>query len=206
MPTAKVVIATNNKNKTKEILGILSDITIKFLTLKDINFKGEIIETGKTFKENAVIKAKKIANFSKLATLAEDSGLVVDALGGSPGIYSARYQHGSDLDRINKVLRELKKTKSSDRTARFITVAVLYDPKSDKLWTFEGQTEGSITEKPKGSKGFGYDPIFYSFELQKTFGQATADEKNSVSHRAVAFKKCLPILKLFTASAHTNGD
>ena len=184
-----VIIATSNKGKLIEIKEILKGIPFQIKSLPELDFKIEIDETGKTFKENALIKAKTVGEKTNLLTLGEDSGLEVDYLYGKPGIYSARYIPGTDQDRVNKVLEELKRVPREKRTARFICVAALYDPRTQKTEFFEGVSTGVITQKPAGENGFGYDPIFYNLDLKKTNGEASLEEKNLVSHRARALKK-----------------
>lgn len=183
-----IVLASNNKNKIKEFKEIFSDYNI--LSLNDIGFNDEIEETGETFLENAVIKAKTIHLFLKeknfvYDVVSDDSGLCVEALNGAPGVYSARYAggHGNDDENIKKLLKELED--KDNRKAYFICSIVLY--KSDgKYYDVEGKTCGTITNKKIGDDSFGYDPVFLSDDLGKTFGQATADEKNKVSHRGRA--------------------
>jgi len=220
-----LIIATRNKGKINEIKQGLSDICFEIKSLNDIKLDMEVEETGKSFKENAIIKAKVIGERTGLLTLADDSGLEVDALGGRPGIFSSRYADGTDLDRINKLLRELKGIAKEKRGARFKAVVALYIPasvmpndregslglselasardssispstggfarndNSYRIVTFEGVSEGYITENPIGTNGFGYDPIFFNLDLGKTNAQVTLSEKNRVSHRAKALFK-----------------
>lgn len=185
----KLIIATRNKGKIKEIREILKDIPVDLVSLDDAGLKKDIPETGKTFEENAILKAKTVGEKTKILTLAEDSGLEVDALNGKPGIYSARYIEGTDKDRYKKVLEELKDVPKERRTARFKAIVALFYPKTKKIDIFEGVSEGYIAEGPKGTNGFGYDPIFYNKELGKTFAEASLKEKNRVSHRAQALQK-----------------
>lgn len=191
----QLLIATKNKGKIKEIKEILSGLPFEFKSLDDVDFKEEIKETGKNFEENACIKAKSVGKKTGLLTLAEDSGLEIDALGGKPGVYSARYCQGSDLDRINKILGEFRGIPEEKKTARFVSVVAIYDPVSKKTYIFEGVSKGGITEKPIGKDGFGYDPIFYNFDLKKTNAQASLEEKNKVSHRGRAIRKAKLILE-----------
>jgi len=185
----QLIIATNNYGKIKEIKQILKDIPFKLKTLKEIGNQSEVEETGKSFEENAILKAKIVGDKTQILTLSEDSGLEVDYLSGKPGIYSARYTEGTDLDRINKVLNELKNIPREKRTARFRSIIAIYNPVTKKIQTFEGLAQGYITNQPLGDNGFGYDPIFFSSDLKKTFGQAIDGEKNEVSHRAKALEK-----------------
>lgn len=190
-----IVIATNNQNKLKEFKKILDNYNI--ITLKDIEYFNEIEETGQTFEENALIKAETIHNYLKQKNLeyiviAEDSGLCVDSLNGAPGVYSARYAggHGNDQANRDKLQKELE---GKERKAYFICTIALYYP-SGEYKTFDGKTFGEISKKELGSKEFGYDCIFYSHDLNKTFGEASQEEKNKVSHRARAIEKLLEIL------------
>ena len=191
----QLLIATRNKGKIKEIKYILKDIPFAIKTLDDIDFADEVEETGKSFKENAILKAKTVGDKIHLLTLAEDSGLEIDILGGKPGIYSARFVKGSDVDRIHALLKELTGIPKEKRTAQFKAVIALYNPMSKKPYTFEGISEGYITEKTRGENGFGYDPIFFNLDLGKTNGEATEEEKNKVSHRARALARCKAVLE-----------
>ena len=184
-----LIIATTNKGKLIEIKEILKGIPYEIKSSAEFGFNSDIPETGMTFKENSQIKAEFVGKKTGILTLAEDSGLEVDYLGGRPGIYSARYLPGSDDDRLKKVLSELKGVPKEKRNACFICVAALFDPNKNKTYFFEGDSRGYITEKPYGKNGFGYDPIFYNLELKKTNAQASSAEKNRVSHRARALIK-----------------
>lgn len=190
-----IVIATNNQNKLKEFKKILDNYNI--ISLKDIEYLNEIEETGQTFEENALIKAETIHNYLKQKNLeyiviAEDSGLCVDSLNRAPGVYSARYAggHGNDQANRDKLQKELE---GKERKAYFICTIALYYP-SGEYKTFDGKTFGEIAKEELGSKEFGYDCIFYSHDLNKTFGEASQEEKNKVSHRARAIEKLLEIL------------
>lgn len=185
-----IVVASNNLHKIKEIKEILTQYNI--LSLEDIGFKDEIEENGKTFKENALIKAQTIHKYLKESgkeylVLADDSGLCVDALDGAPGVYSARYAgtHGDEQANRDKLLKKLE---GKERTAYFnCTIAIVYP--NGEYQIYEGKTYGKITTEEIGKKDFGYDCLFYSDDLNKTFGEATEEEKNSVSHRARALEK-----------------
>ena len=187
-----IVLASNNKHKLKEFKEILKNYNV--LSLNDIEFYNEIEENGTSFEENALIKAKTIHKFLKgkdleYIVIADDSGLCVDSLNGEPGIYSARYagEHGNDEDNRRKLLKELE---GKDRNAYFVCMIVVYYS-NNKYKTFEGRTYGKITTEEIGKKDFGYDCIFYSDDLNKTFGEATEEEKNRVSHRGRAIEKML---------------
>jgi XTP/dITP diphosphohydrolase len=148
-----------------------------------------------TFEGNAIVKAMTLAKNTGLMVLAEDSGLEVDALGGRPGVYSARYALGSDQDRCRKLLDELTEVPDDKLQAQFRCVIAIYDPATDKVRTCEGVYRGRIVREQRGSGGFGYDPIFYNEELGKTNAEMTIEEKNSVSHRGIALRKARKILE-----------
>jgi XTP/dITP diphosphohydrolase len=188
-----LLIASTNQGKVKEIQAYLKGLPYSTISLSDLSAIPEVVESGNTFDENALLKAKTIAQKTGYLTLSDDSGLVVDALNGRPGVYSARYGK-DDGTRINKLLEELKPIIAEERTARFICAIALHDPQSGKTHTVSGTVEGLITDKPMGSNGFGYDPIFYSQELKKTFAESSMAEKNTVSHRARALKQIRQIL------------
>lgn len=184
----KIVLATSNQHKLAEYQKLLPDYQI--MTLQDIGFTDDIEENGTTFVENAMIKAQTIHDFlpdRKIIVVAEDSGLAVDSLDGAPGIYSARYAsgHGNDAANRAKLLRELS---GKPRTAKFVcAIAIVYPDNTSA--SVIGETFGSITEAERGESGFGYDALFYSDDLHKTFGEATDAEKNSISHRGRAIQK-----------------
>lgn len=189
----KYVLASNNEHKLKEFREILNDREI--LSLKDINFYEDIEENGSTFEENCLIKARTIAKYLKekglnYVVLADDTGLCVDALNGEPGIFSARYAGGHGNNQANRelVLKNLQGKK--DRSAHFKCVIVEVKPDGKEL-IVEGRTNGRILEEERGDKSFGYDCIFYSDDLGKAFGEASAEEKNSVSHRGRALESLL---------------
>lgn len=185
----KIVLASNNKHKVKEIKEILSDIEL--LTLNDIGFNEEIDETGTTFLENALIKAETVSKFLKnnnldYDVLSDDSGLSCIALDGKPGVYSARYASDHDI-KLNRT-KLISDLKDKDKKAYFNCTLVLYHI-DGKYEYAEGKTYGTIIEEEKGDTSFGYDCIFLSDDLKKTFGEATEQEKNSVSHRFRALKQ-----------------
>lgn len=191
----KLLIATTNQGKIREIKDIFQDFFPDVLTLNDLDAVIKVEETGKTFAENACLKAQTVGRKTGYLTLAEDSGLVVDALNGRPGIQSARYCAGSDEDRNKKLLSELKGVPVERRTARYKASVAVFDPQEGSTRIFEGSSEGYITEKPIGSNGFGYDPVFFNLTLGKTNGEASLKEKNKVSHRAKALTACRRYLK-----------
>lgn len=193
-----IVFATNNSSKLKELNEIFTAIgggEYKLLSLKDCGFSGEIVEDADTFEGNAYIKAKAVADFTGLATIADDSGLEVDALNGAPGVYSARYagEGASANALIAKLLKELDGVPAADRTAHFTTVMCAVLP-GGKTLSEKGRCHGVILEQPIGNGGFGYDPVFYYPAYQKTFAQMDEAEKNSISHRAVAADKLIKAL------------
>lgn len=180
-----LVIATRNQGKTDEIRNVLKNFPIEIKDLNDFGPIPVVEETGKTFEENAYIKASFTSRILGLPALADDSGIVVEALNGQPGVYSARYagEHASDEMRCLKLLEEMKH--QSNRKARFECVISIAVPSGVAL-TYEASCEGLISNQPLGNLGFGYDPIFFFPPLNKTFGQMTLDEKNRVSHRGKA--------------------
>lgn len=182
----KLVIATGNAHKLSEIRSYLGE-EFEIQGLKDIGFEGEIIEDGATFEENAAIKARAVAEKTDLPVLADDSGLIVDALDGAPGIYSARFggEDGNHALNNERLLKELAGVTEDARTARFVCVLAFLRP-SGEVEYFTGQAEGRILETYSGSQGFGYDPLFFSYDLNKAFAEASESEKNKVSHRGRA--------------------
>ncbi len=185
----KLLIASNNKHKIREINEILKDKFEEILCLSQAGINCDPEETGSTFEENATIKATEISKFTKLCVLADDTGLCVNALNGAPGVNSARYAGNHD-DKANrkKLLQELNEV--SDRTAHFETCMVLLFPNGKKI-VANGIVNGEILQEERGENGFGYDSLFFSYELNKTFGEATDHEKNLVSHRARALHNLL---------------
>lgn len=190
----KFVVATNNPGKLKEFQAILQEFGYEAVSLKEIDLDTDVEETGVTFRENAFIKAEAIAKLSGLPTVADDSGLMVDALNGEPGVYSARYcgRHGDDPANNQKLLENMADIK--DRKAKFVSAVCAVFP-DGKVLEAEGECLGEILYELKGDGGFGYDPLFYVPELQKTFAEMNPQEKNTVSHR----KKALDKLKLLLA-------
>lgn len=188
----KIAIATNNPGKLREIRAILGGFFDEALSLADLGIDVDIEETGTTLTENALIKARTIRDLTGLPALADDSGLMVDALGGAPGVYSARYAGEEHDDKKNNALL-LKNLEGKPRDAKFCSVIALCYPDGREL-TAEGSVEGTILEEERGKGGFGYDPLFFSPELGKTFAEATPEEKNSVSHRSRALRAMLELL------------
>ncbi|MFC1485260.1 XTP/dITP diphosphatase [bacterium] len=193
----KIIVATNNEGKLKEINHSFTDIkNIEFISLKKYPQMPEIIEDGKTLEENAIKKARETALFTKKIALADDTGLEVDALGSAPGVFSARYagENATYDDNNNKLLEELKNIEYKKRTACFKTVMALVFP-DGKVFRVEGKCDGIILRDKKGTNGFGYDPLFFVPEKNKTFGEMYLEEKNLVSHRARALKGMKEVLK-----------
>ena len=184
----KLVIASNNGNKVREIKEILGGFFKEIFSLKELNVDIEVEETGKTFRENAYLKAKAVSDITKACVIADDSGLCVNALDGAPGLYSARYAGEEQNDAANKKLLLKNMADKTDRSAYFVTAIVLLYPDGKEIYA-EGRTEGSILYAEEGMRGFGYDALFFSKDLQKSFGLATSEEKNAVSHRGRALRE-----------------
>ncbi len=186
----KIIVATGNQNKMKEIREIIKRDDIEFVSLKDEGLQDiEIVEDGKTFEENAVIKAKTIADITKNIVIADDSGLEVDYLDKAPGVYSARYM-GEDTPytiKNNHIIELLKDAKDEERSARFVCVIACVMPDGEILTT-RGTIEGRIGYEEKGENGFGYDPIFYLPEKGCTTAELPPEQKNEISHRGRALK------------------
>lgn len=183
-----LVVATTNKNKLKEFKEILKDFDIEVRSLADFGPIPPVIEDGDTFDENAYKKALHTAKVLGLPAIADDSGLVVEALNGAPGVYSARYagEDATDEENCNKLLKELKG--KDNKKAYFQCVLSIAVPSGPAL-TYEGKCEGIILDEKRGDNGFGYDPLFYFEKYGKTFAQLSMDEKNTVSHRGKALKE-----------------
>ncbi len=190
----KLAIATNNQHKLQEIRAILGDSFEELLSLKDLDIDVDVEETGTTLEENALIKARAILALSGIATLADDTGLMVDALNGAPGVYSARYAGEEHNDAKNRALLLKNLDGVKDRSAHFATVIALCYP-DGKTLTASGRVNGEILLSERGTEGFGYDSLFFSTELGKTFAEATQAEKNSVSHRGRALRAMLELVK-----------
>lgn len=182
----KIAIATNNRKKLAEIRAVLGGFFEEMYSLDDLGISVEIEETGSTLTENALIKARAILGMTGLASLADDSGLMCDALDGAPGVYSARYAGEGHDDKANNALL-ITNLAGRDRSAHFCSVIALCLP-DGREFTAEGRVDGVILDAERGEGGFGYDPLFFSPELGKTFAEASPDEKNSVSHRGRALR------------------
>ncbi len=192
----QIVLATHNKDKIREIKNLLTDLPVEIKTFEDFPEMPDVDETGATLEENAILKSNAINEYTGLAALADDTGLEVDALGGQPGVYSARYAGPgcSYEDNCNKLLEELKNVSVERRGAAFRTVIAITWSEGD-VETAEGIADGIITSSKQGVSGFGYDPVFYYPPAGKTFAEMTLDEKNKVSHRGLALLKAKELIK-----------
>ncbi len=190
----ELAIATNNAHKLTEIRAILGGCFDRLYSLEELGIDVEIEETGKTLRENALIKARAIVKLSGLPSLADDTGLMVDALDGAPGVYSARYAGEEHDDAANRALLLKNLDGVKDRLAHFCTAVALCYPDGREI-VAEGRVDGSILYAERGERGFGYDSLFFCDDLQKSFAEATAEEKNSVSHRSRALHNLLDKLK-----------
>ncbi|MED3662013.1 XTP/dITP diphosphatase [Ureibacillus sp. FSL K6-8385] len=185
----QVVIATKNKGKAKDFEAIFKPLDYEVVTMLDIASDMEIEETGSTFEENAIIKAETLSKALGKIVIADDSGLEVDALGGEPGVFSARYAGDHDDEaNIQKVLEKLIGVPDEERTARFVCAIAISGPDIETK-TFRGTCEGKILHEKRGTNGFGYDPIFYVPELGRTMAELTPEEKGAISHRGNAIRK-----------------
>jgi XTP/dITP diphosphohydrolase len=190
----EVVLATGNQGKAEEFSKLLKGVFEKMISLIEFDNSPEVIEDGKTFRDNALKKAREIANYTGKLTLADDSGLEVEALDGRPGVCSARFsgENATDRSNIEKLLAELGD--ASNRKARFVCVLALVNPEGEEI-VVEGFCEGEILNEPRGEHGFGYDPVFYLPDRDKTMAEVDPEIKNRISHRANALNK----LKLLLA-------
>jgi XTP/dITP diphosphohydrolase len=212
MATNAILIATHNRGKLREYQELLGDLSVGLITLEDIGLAESLEETGQTFEENARLKAQTYARASGLLTLADDSGLEVDALQGAPGVRSARFGGDAapdDIARYQLLLSRLEGVPDSERTARFRCVVALATLQGD-IHTAEGRCEGHIGRQPAGEHGFGYDPVFIVAGRGVTMAQLPPEEKNRISHRARALRAIHPVLatllKTYLTSTHFNGS
>lgn len=189
-----IIVATKNKNKVREISKMFSPLGFKVMSQEDAGIDVDVEETGDTFAKNALIKARAVAMLCDDCVLADDSGLCVEALDGRPGVYSARYAGpgATDGEKIEKLLTEMQD--KTNRKAKFVTNIAFIFPDGKEIVT-QGEVSGKIVREPVGNNGFGYDPVFYSTELEKTFAQAEMDEKNAISHRGRALSALYDELK-----------
>ena len=191
-----IILATNNKSKVKEISEMMSGSDITFVSLADAGINVEVEETGTTFEENALLKAREICKLSGKPTISDDSGLEIDALDGAPGIYSSRFM-GEDTSydiKNNALIEKLENVVDPDRTARFRCCMALVLPDGREFVT-EGAMEGIIAREPKGINGFGYDPILFIPEYNRTSAELSSEEKNNISHRGEALRKMIEVIK-----------
>jgi len=188
----KVLLATKNKGKIKDFEKLTEEMDLEVVTILDGLDIPDVVEDGETFEENSRKKAKEIAEYTNIITVSDDSGLCVDALDGGPGVYSARFggENATDSEKNQKMLELLKDVKKENRKAHFVSVVSIALPNGE-IHSFRGEIEGEILFEARGNNGFGYNPIFYSYELGKSFGEAEDEERKSVSHRARAFRKLI---------------
>ena len=191
-----LVLATRNRHKGAELAAILAGLPVCIRTMDEFPDVPDVIEDGETCEANAVKKARAVAEATGLLAVADDTGLEVDALGGRPGVYAARYAgpQATYEDNCRKLLKELAGVPRDRRTARFVTVAALAEP-SEKVQVTTGRLDGLITEAQAGEQGFGYDPVFYVPDLGKTLAELSSEQKNRISHRAKAFAQVRELLQ-----------
>jgi XTP/dITP diphosphohydrolase len=192
----KLLLATNNAGKVKEYRSLLQGIPFEMVTPGEIGITMDVAETGATYRENARLKACSLAAQSGLLTLADDSGIEVDALNGEPGVVSARYagENASNAERVDHLLSELKDVPKEKRTARFYCLIAIAQPNGTVQFC-DGECKGTIAFKPSGERGFGYDPIFYLPEWGKTMAELPVEVKNQISHRGTAAQKAKLLLQ-----------
>ncbi len=195
------MLATTNRHKAAELQALLSDVGVRIRTLAEFPDAPEVVEDGTTCEANAIKKATAIANHTGLPAMADDTGLMVEALGGRPGVYAARYagEQATYEDNCRKLLGELQGVPVAKRGARFVTVVAFVPRPGVQAQVVEGALDGVIAEQPAGTYGFGYDPVFVVPELGKTLAQLTSEEKNRISHRARALAKVREILQTMNA-------
>jgi XTP/dITP diphosphohydrolase len=198
MQLLTLVLASSNDGKLRELRALLADLPVQVLSARDV--LGEdlsVAETGSTFEENAILKARAVCRATRLISVSDDSGLEVAALGGRPGVRSARFAHerATDAENNAELLKELENVEPAERSARFRCVLALATPYSDQVQTVEGSCSGTIARAPRGSGGFGYDPLFVVDEQGgRSMAELTEDEKNRISHRSVAVRRLKPVV------------
>ena len=202
----QIVLATRNQHKKQELVALLGGMDITIRTLDEFPDAPDVVEDGETCEANAMKKAVEIARYTGLPAVADDTGLEVDALGGRPGAFAARYagEQASYEDNWRKLLQELRGIPAEDRGARFITVAAIAFP-AGKTFSTKGVLEGVIAEEATGSRGFGYDPVFFLPEYHQTLAQLSPDVKNRISHRARAFTQARTLLEQMMAEQNSVG-
>jgi XTP/dITP diphosphohydrolase len=205
--TDKLLLATNNQGKVREYKNLLKGIPFELVTMAEQGITMEVDEVGKSMEENAGLKARTLAAESRLLALADDSGLEVDALGGEPGSLSHRYagENASDADRIEYLLSRLKDVPREKRAARFRCVIAIAEPGGGMRYC-SGECPGIIALEPRGEQGFGYDPVFYLPEFDRTMAEIPLETKNRISHRAVAAAKARDLLKNWYRERKKNDD
>ena len=191
----KIVLATHNEDKCAEMTAMLDEFPLQLISLEDFPEIGEIEENGSSLEENALIKARTVHSITKLLSWADDTGLEVDVLGGKPGVYSARYagENCSYSDNVQKLLQKMENIPADKRIAHFKTAISLVGENMELV--SEGVVEGIITTKPKGVGGFGYDPVFYVLDKNKTYSEMKMTEKNQISHRGQAIQNMIKLLQ-----------
>lgn len=201
-----MVLATRNQHKKQELVALLRGLDITIRTLDDFPEAPDVVEDGDTCEANAMKKAVEMAQYTGLTAVADDTGLEVDALGGRPGVFAARYagQQATYEDNCRKLLLELQGIPADRRTGRFVTVAAIATPQGKRL-SAKGLLEGVIAEQPAGSHGFGYDPVFWLPEYGQTLAQLAPEVKNRISHRALAFTQARTLLQQLIAEQSSVG-
>lgn len=196
----KLLVGTNNRGKIAELNELLTVLPVQLFALINFENISDVAETGKTFAENAILKASSYALQTGFWSLSDDSGLEVEALNGAPGVFSARYagEKASDQERMLKLLAELAETNDNLRRARFVCAMALSDKKGEIKFLAEGVCHGTIAFEPRGTKGFGYDPLFIPDGYEQTFGELSSTVKQKISHRARAIEKIMRFLHTFT--------
>ena len=196
MSPARLVLATGNRGKIREIRDLLGDLDMEILTCDDLEGWPDLVEKGETFEENAASKAEELSRWAGMPALADDSGLEVEALGGEPGVRSARYAgtQGDDAANIARLLREMDGVPAERRGARFVCVLVLASPRGERVEIRE-TCEGSVTTAPRGELGFGYDPVFVPSGMDRTMAEMDLEEKNALSHRGKALRRLRAMLE-----------
>jgi XTP/dITP diphosphohydrolase len=193
----KLVLGSRNKKKLGELVDLLGDLGLELTNLDPFPDAPEVDETGDTFEANARLKATQLAPVLGAWVLGEDSGLCVPSLGGAPGVFSARYagEHGNDAANNSKLLKELAGKTGDDRAAYYVSCSVLADPTGQVVAVAEGRCWGRIIEEPRGSGGFGYDPLFLIPEYHRTFGELSSTVKHALSHRGKGIAKLRPVIR-----------
>lgn len=202
----RLLLATRNEGKVREFRALLAGLPVPIETLASHPEAGDLEETGKGFEENARLKASAAARSTGLWALGEDSGLMVDALGGAPGVLSARYAgvHGDDRANNAKLIRDLQGVQ--DRTARYVCAVALARPDGDVVAVAQGTCEGHVVEEPRGAGGFGYDPYFVAAGESRTNAELDPEEKDAISHRGQALRSMVPLLRVYLATSGADSD